>query len=169
MSGEPANKPSSRTPLAVPRGLFAAMVAVFAVASLSGLGETLLHPAGTHLVTGALLGVGGALCILRAIGVSGQRVAWIATGGGLASWAVGEVMFGLTPELATGPLSTANVLSLAFYPAACPVAAHQSEKESVTATSENARTAVARTRPGRQPVIAIANSPDATSSRSASG
>ena len=53
--------------------------------------------------------------------------------------------------------------------ALCPVAAHQSEKVSVTATIVIPMPARPSARPGRQPVIAIANSTHATRSRSASG
>jgi diguanylate cyclase (GGDEF)-like protein len=38
---------------------------------------------------------------------------------GLLSWASGEVIFAAAPSMATGPLSTPNILSLAFYPAGC--------------------------------------------------
>ena len=51
----------------------------------------------------------------------------------------------------------------------CPVAAHQSENASVTAMSTKAAVATPRVRPGRQPVIAIANRQPANSRRSANG
>jgi diguanylate cyclase (GGDEF)-like protein len=116
------SRPSSRdrsrgTPLAAVRGLYAVCVAGYAVLSLAGVTKS-LAPAVTHWIAGILLGVAGLLCLLRALTITGQRLSWTIVAGGFLSWATGEVIFAAAPHMATGPLSTPNVLSLAFYPAA---------------------------------------------------
>jgi two-component system, cell cycle response regulator len=107
-----------RSALAGVRGLLAVFVAGYAALSLTGALQSL--PAATgHWIAGGLLGASAVLCLLRALTVSGQRFAWLVIGLGLLSWAGGEVIFAGAPTLAGGPLSLPNVLSLAFYPAAC--------------------------------------------------
>jgi diguanylate cyclase (GGDEF)-like protein len=101
------------------RGLYAALVLVYAALSLSGLGKTMLPPSGGHWISGILLATAALLCLRRAIARADHRTAWIAISIGLGSWSVGELMFATVPKLASGPLSPPNVLSLAFYPAAC--------------------------------------------------
>ncbi|MEA2351971.1 MAG: hypothetical protein QOJ14_385 [Thermoleophilaceae bacterium] len=118
MSRTRANDRRPATPLAAVRGLFAICVAAYAVLSLTGATESWLPPSATHWIAGALLAVAGLICLLRALKLSGLRFAWIMIAAGLLSWAAGEIIFAAAPQLATGPLSAPNVLSLAFYPAA---------------------------------------------------
>jgi diguanylate cyclase (GGDEF)-like protein len=108
-----------RGPLAGVRGIYAMLVAAYAALSLSGAGESWLPASGAHWIAFGLLGAAGALCVARAVAMSGQRFAWFMIGAGLLSWATGEMMFAALPHLAGGPLSIPNILSLAFYPAAC--------------------------------------------------
>src|SRR5437763_4581535 len=119
-SPAPAPETAYRSPLVVAiRGLYAALVAAYAVLSLSGLGKTMLPPSGGHWISGILLSTAALLCLRRAIARADNRTAWIAISVGLGSWSVGELMFATVPKLASGPLSPPNILSLAFYPAAC--------------------------------------------------
>jgi diguanylate cyclase (GGDEF)-like protein len=118
MTRTPARDARRATPFAPVRGLFAISVAAYAVLSLTGATESWLPPAATHWIAGSLLAVAGLMCFLRACGRSGQRLTWTVISAGLLSWAAGEVIFAAAPQLANGPLSTPNILSLAFYPAA---------------------------------------------------
>jgi two-component system cell cycle response regulator len=108
-----------RAPVAAARGLLAAVVAAYAVLSLTGAGKAWLPAGSGHWIAGALLGAGALLCLLRALLVGGHRFAWTVVGLGLSSWATGEIIFVAAPKLANGALSVPNILSLAFYPAAC--------------------------------------------------
>ena len=109
----------TRGRLAALRGLYAVAVAAYATLSLTGATQSWLPHSAAHWIAGALLGVAGALCLLRGIAMPGYRFAWLVIGGGLLSWATGEALFAGAPSLAKGPLSVPNVLSLAFYPSAC--------------------------------------------------
>jgi diguanylate cyclase (GGDEF)-like protein len=113
------HKKPSPAPMAAARGLLAVLVVVYAALSLTRALDAWLPPAAGHCFGGALLGVAALLCILRAVRLPGQRFAWLVIGGGLLSWATGEIMFGVAPQLAKGALSAPNVLSLAFYVTAC--------------------------------------------------
>jgi diguanylate cyclase (GGDEF)-like protein len=110
--------PRPRARLGAVRGLYAVAVAAYAALSLSGANEAWLPPSGGHWIAGALLAVAGVLCAARAVRLPGSRFAWLFIAAGLLSWASGEIIFAAAPSLATGPLSTPNLLSLAFYPAA---------------------------------------------------
>ena len=101
-------------PVAAARGLLAILVVAYATISLTGAVHTLPQSAG-HWIAGMLLAMAGALCVARVFMVPGQRVAWLAIGIGFLSWAEGEVLFAAVPSLARGPLSLANILSLAFF------------------------------------------------------
>jgi len=117
MDIETSERTRRSAPVAAARGLLAILVAAYAVISLTGAAQSLPQSSG-HWIAGMLLAIGGALCVARVFMVSGQRVAWLAIGIGFLSWAEGEVLFAAVPQLARGPLSVANILSLAFYPAA---------------------------------------------------
>src|SRR3989440_4339462 len=112
------SKTTAPAPVAAARGLLAVGVAAYAALSLTGAGRSWFPPAAEHWMAAMLLGTGGVLCLLRGILRRGQRVAWLVIGAGLISWAEGEILFAAVPGLASGPLSLANLLSLAFYPAA---------------------------------------------------
>src|SRR3954471_591294 len=107
-----------RAPFATIRGLYVFAVVGYAALSLSGANQAWLPPSGGHWIAGTLLAVGGLLCGARAIRLPGSRFAWLMIAAGLLSWSAGEIIFAAAPGLATGPLSTPNILSLAFYPAA---------------------------------------------------
>jgi two-component system cell cycle response regulator len=119
MRPKPDNPPTRRRgSLAAVRGLLAILVAAYTVLSLTGAIKSL--PASTsHWIAAGLLGAAAVLCLLRVVAMPGQRIAWLVTGLGLLSWAGGETIFAAAPKLADGPLSVPNILSLAFYPAAC--------------------------------------------------
>src|SRR3954454_8178856 len=97
-------------------GLIAGVVAYAAhaiggLAAGSSLFEDWLYDA---LLVGAAL-----LCLARGIAVPGERAAWLVLGLGLTSWSAGVVDLTLHPQLQEGGFpSRADVLSLAFYPAA---------------------------------------------------
>ena len=104
-------------PIAVIRGIAAGATLVYAACLLTGVGDGWSEQGVTHWANSALLGIAGALCVLRAVLLSGQRLAWLVTGGALLSWAAGETLFALGQS--GGAFSTANILSLSFYPLAC--------------------------------------------------
>ncbi|MDX6642711.1 MAG: hypothetical protein QOD76_673 [Solirubrobacteraceae bacterium] len=101
------------------RGVALMLLAVYAVCSLTGVGATLRSGPSAHLITGALLAAAAGICLARAALVPAQRAAWLVVGLGFSSWGAGEILFGVHPAGSGAPFSTANILSLAFYPAAC--------------------------------------------------
>jgi two-component system cell cycle response regulator len=113
-----AKKPRPRAPLGAIRGLYAVAVAGYAALSLSGANQAWFPPSAGHWIAGTMLGVAGLLCAARSVRLAGNRFAWMILAAGLLSWASGEIIFAAVPSLAVGPLSTPNLLSLAFYPAA---------------------------------------------------
>ena len=104
--------------ISVARGVLAALVALYAVASLTGLSESVLHRSANHVVAGGLLIAAAAICAARSVSISAQRMTWGVIACGLGAWGSGEVLFAVPRLGGTGPLSLANLLSLAFYPAA---------------------------------------------------
>jgi diguanylate cyclase (GGDEF)-like protein len=68
-----------------------------------------------------MLALAGVQCALRVHRNRDQRVAWALLGVGLCCWATGQALLSAVPSFTTGAggLSTANLVSLAFYPAAC--------------------------------------------------
>ena len=67
----------------------------------------------------ALLAGAATLCIARGILVPGERAAWLVLGAGLASWSAGVIDLTIHPDQQDGGFpSRADILSLAFYPAA---------------------------------------------------
>jgi two-component system cell cycle response regulator len=70
-----------------------------------------------------LIGAAAVFCLARAVFYSAERLAWVALGVGLLSWAAGEAYFSLfLSDLGEPPLpSVSDALWLAFYPA-CYVA-----------------------------------------------
>src|SRR2546423_3076386 len=104
--------------ISVARGLLAALVALYAVASLTGLNESLLHRSTTHVIAGGLLIAAAAICAARSISIGAQRMTWGVIACGLGAWGSGEILFAIPRLGGTGPLSLANLLSLSFYPAA---------------------------------------------------
>jgi diguanylate cyclase (GGDEF)-like protein len=103
--------------IATVRGLATGLVLIYAVVVLTGMAGDVAHGHVYHLATSGFLATAAALCIARAVLAHGERLAWIAFGAAFGSWSAGEALFALGP--AGGPFSTANVLSLAFYPLAC--------------------------------------------------
>ncbi|HKP91633.1 MAG TPA: HD domain-containing phosphohydrolase [Thermoleophilaceae bacterium] len=114
-STKPA-KPRAR--LGAVRGLYVVAVVGYAALSLSGASQSWLPPSSGHWIAGSLLAIAGLLCAARALRIPGNRPAFLMLAAGLLSWAGGEVIFAAAPSLATGPLSTPNLMSLAFYPLA---------------------------------------------------
>ena len=94
-------------------------VAAYATLSVIGGTATVLRGSSHHLVSGGILIFAGLLCALRAARVPGQRPTWLVVACGILFWGVGEILFTLpTRAVGSGPLSIANLLSLAFYPTA---------------------------------------------------
>src|SRR3954452_16699300 len=92
-------------------------VAAYAAHAIGGLaaGSSLFE----DWLYDALLVGSALLCLARGIAVPGERAAWLVLGLGLTSWSVGVVDLTLHPQLQEGAFpSRADVLSLAFYPAA---------------------------------------------------
>ncbi|MDQ3935723.1 MAG: diguanylate cyclase [Actinomycetota bacterium] len=102
--------------IAALRGAAIVATAVYAVCLLSGLGDGWGGTA-PHWVNASLLATAAFLCLARSLMVGAQRAAWLVSALALSSWTAGEVLFALTNSSA--PFSTANILSLAFYPLAC--------------------------------------------------
>jgi diguanylate cyclase (GGDEF)-like protein len=101
------------------RGIAFAVLAVYVVCTLTGVGGSWSSGAAFHLSTGGLLILAGLLCLARALAVRAQRAPWIVVSLGFASWGLGEIIFATGPAAHSAPFSTPNILSLAFYPAAC--------------------------------------------------
>jgi two-component system cell cycle response regulator len=99
------------------RALVAGCTLVYATCLLTGIGAKWSETSSTHWINALLLGICAFLCLARMLLVSAQRSAWFAAGMALGSWATGEAMFAL--GLSGSTWSTANLLSLAFYPIAC--------------------------------------------------
>jgi two-component system cell cycle response regulator len=99
------------------RGIAAGLVLIYAVVVITGMSGDIAHGAAYHMATAGFLAVAAALCLARAALVPAQRLAWLAVCLAFGSWSAGEVLFAVGP--AGGPFSTANLLSLAFYPLAC--------------------------------------------------
>jgi two-component system cell cycle response regulator len=114
------DRPSS-APIAVAtvRGIAAAALLIYAVCSVTGIGGSLRAGPSAHLITGGLLAAAAATCLVRGVVVRTQRAVWLVVGLGFSSWSAGELLFGVHPAGAGAPFSTANILSLSFYPAAC--------------------------------------------------
>ncbi len=114
-----AAQPRRSPALFAARALFATLVVGYGALSISGVTKSSLPGAGQHAISGTLLVLAGALCALRAARVRGQRAIWGVLAGGLLSWGAGELLFAVPQQFSgTGPLSLANLLSLAFYPSA---------------------------------------------------
>ena len=62
--------------ISVARGVLAALVALYAVASLTGLSESVLHRSANHVVAGGLLIAAAAICAARSVSISAQRMTW---------------------------------------------------------------------------------------------
>ncbi|MEA2473818.1 MAG: hypothetical protein QOE06_1733 [Thermoleophilaceae bacterium] len=103
--------------IALLRGLAAAVTLIYAVCLLSGIGSKWSESSIGHWITAGLLVTCAFLCLARSVLVGAQRSAWFVAGMSLASWAAGETLFALGQSGATW--STANLLSLGFYPLAC--------------------------------------------------
>ena len=112
--------PPARGPavIAVLRRIGLLALVVYGVGSVTGVVGSLLPASAPHWVSGGLLVLAAALCLLRAALIAGQRPVWIVIGLGLASWATGEVSIALAPATGASSFSIADLLSLAFYPAA---------------------------------------------------
>jgi two-component system cell cycle response regulator len=108
-------RPAARAIGAV-RALAAGLVVSYAAALLTGIADGWAERGITHWINAALLGAAAFVCLSRSALVSGQRAAWFVAGAALSSWAAGETLFGLGHSGAA--FSTANILSLAFYPLA---------------------------------------------------
>jgi two-component system cell cycle response regulator len=111
-----AGRPAHRA-IACFRGLAVGLLLIYVVAELSGIGGDWRHGPVGHVAAGGFLVVAAALCLARALLVPAQRGAWTVCCLAFASWGTGEVLFATTIQ--TGPFSTANIMSLAFYPTAC--------------------------------------------------
>jgi diguanylate cyclase (GGDEF)-like protein len=88
---------------------------VYALHSVAVAGDD-ARTSATDWLFAALVLVGALSCLARAAFVRAQRTPWVIAGVGLLSWFAGEVLFALEPR-GGGPLSPADLLSLAFYPA----------------------------------------------------
>jgi len=111
----PARGPAS---IAVLRRLGLLVLLIYGVLSVTGLVGGLMPASGPHWVSGGLLVLAATLCLLRAALIAGQRPVWVVIGLGLGSWATGEVSIALAPATGASGFSIADLLSLAFYPAA---------------------------------------------------
>ncbi|MEA2375781.1 MAG: hypothetical protein QOD53_2244 [Thermoleophilaceae bacterium] len=101
------------------RGVALVLLAVYVVCSLTGAGGAWTKGNVFHIATGGLLIVAGVLCLARAAMVASQRAVWLVVCAGFSSWGVGEILFASGYPNASAPFSAPNILSLAFYPAAC--------------------------------------------------
>ncbi|HEX8051906.1 MAG TPA: GGDEF domain-containing protein, partial [Thermoleophilaceae bacterium] len=99
------------------RGVAAGVTLIYAACLLTGIGHEWSDQGLTHAINSGLLATAAFLCLSRSALARAQRIAWFVGGLALASWSAGEVLFALGHP--GGPFSTANLLSLGFYPLAC--------------------------------------------------
>ena len=99
------------------RGIAAAATLVYAACLLTGIGDGWSDSGTSHWIHSGLLTCAAFLCLARSVLVRAQRFAWFVGGMAIATWTAGEVLFALGHSGAE--FSTANLLSLAFYPLAC--------------------------------------------------
>ncbi len=107
-------------PLAVAATAFAAAWLAFLLHTFPGVdGDGYSTFFDGYLYNGLVL-AGALLCVARAVCVRESRAAWLTLGLGLAAWCAGEIVWTLTiADLDEIPVpSAADVLYLAFYPAA---------------------------------------------------
>ncbi|HEX8068170.1 MAG TPA: diguanylate cyclase [Thermoleophilaceae bacterium] len=105
------------TTVATVRGIAAGLLLIYATALLTGVARDWATGSAAHLATAGFLACGAATCLVRAVLLRHQRGTWIVVAVAFSFWASGETLFAVRPG--GGPLSVANVLSLAFYPTAC--------------------------------------------------
>ena len=114
--------------------------------ALTEFAEAALYP--------ALVAVGGVLAAIRAARSTRDRLAWAVAAGGILAWAGGDVAAALGG--AEGAIPTvADVLWLAFYPAASPPAQASMPAAATAHASRSRRECTAR--------IAASTPPTATS------
>jgi diguanylate cyclase (GGDEF)-like protein len=112
--------PSPRAETALRRSRAAALCCLGAYAAFS-VARIFGAPGGDiadNWVYPALIAIGAAFCIARAVHVREERAAWAALGAGLASWCLGELYYVLFVEQLANPpeFGVADVLWLGFYP-----------------------------------------------------
>ncbi|MBV9212724.1 MAG: diguanylate cyclase [Actinobacteria bacterium] len=101
------------------RAALCAFVAVYAAVCLTPARTLLLRGSSHHLVSGGILVFAATLCALRVVRQPAQRATWTLVASGILCWGIGEILFAMPAGLVgSGPLSPANLLSLAFYPMA---------------------------------------------------
>jgi two-component system, cell cycle response regulator len=112
---------AQRTALRICWAVAAALMAAFALQVGTGLAGDSVTAAFMDYLYNALLLAGAAFCLWRAVSMREERLAWLVIGVGIVAWTAADVVW--TAAYAEDPNapypSIADVLWLAYYPAAC--------------------------------------------------
>jgi two-component system, cell cycle response regulator len=107
------------TPVNFVLALLVGGLGVLALHTLAGVGGERRDGLFDQGIYGVLMGGAALTVIARGVLVRAQRAAWLTMGGGLLSWCLGDLYYALFvsgAQVASGSVTPAGVLYLAFYP-----------------------------------------------------
>lgn len=110
---------NTRIPVLVLLGVIGAAIATHALYAVAGLGASGLDGFFDDYIYNAALVLAAVVCVLRAVAVRAERLAWLAFGAGLGLWAAGDLFwsFEISGNAGAPYPSLADALFLAGYPA----------------------------------------------------